>query len=140
MRFVLCATFLLCVLAHVLIIFMKIKMRLLVIDCGRETVEDGEGGERGGMCVCVASAAHFSWKRALIAISSNAHHGKDEVISPAPSLSRSTASAKNSQGIYCAGLGLELGPELRLVCSGLGWVFAWVKRESRICQSVNYSI
>lgn len=74
------------------------------------------------MCVCVASAAHFSWKRALIAISSNAHHGKDEVISPAPSLS--LASAKNSQGIYCAGLGVGLGvgaaAEASLFWVGLG--------------------
>lgn len=90
--------------------------------------------ERGGICVW-RLAAHFSWKRALIAISSNAHHGKDEVISPAPSLT----SVKNSQGIHCVGLGLWLG--LRLVWSVLGWVgFLVGLREFRICQSVNYSI
>lgn len=62
--------------------------------------------ERGGICVW-RLAAHFSWKRALIAISSNAHHGKDEVISPAPSPS----------------LAIPLPPRIRKAFNvvGLGW-------------------
>lgn len=131
---VLCATFLLCVLAHVLIIFMKIKMRLLVIDCGREsaceTVEDGEGGEsergrkRGHMCVAscgtlfLETCAHCHFEQC----SSRQRWGN---------LSRSLSRfrqefARHSLWWAWTGAGAEAG----VVCSGLGWVFGWVKRVS----------
>lgn len=71
--------------------------------------------------MCVASAAHFSWKRALIAISSNAHHGKDEVISPAPSLSR--FRQEFARHLLCwawVGIGVGAAAEASLFWVGLG--------------------
>lgn len=77
------------------------------------------------MCV-----ARFSWKRALIAISSNAHHTADEVISPAPapSSSLSLSLPPRIRQAFAVGLGSASDAVLSRFWVGFGLVLG-LERE-----------